>query len=51
MTLTLVIAILFTIAFFLSLWKRTGRPWWLITIAFLAGAIINWLRYLDIIHS
>ena len=43
--LTLIIAILFTLAAIGSLFYRRGSYWWLAPLVFTAGAIINWLRY------
>jgi hypothetical protein len=51
MTLTLIVAILFTIAALLSPFNRASRHRWLLTAAFAAGAVINWLRYFEVLRS
>jgi hypothetical protein len=50
MTVKLILAILFTLGFVASLIKRTGKPWWLLPVALLAAAAVNWLRYFEIVH-
>ena len=46
--LTLVIAILFTLAAIVSLVARRGRNWWALTLLLAAAAIINWLRWFEV---
>lgn len=48
MSLTLIIAVLFTVAAALSLLRRTGRYWWALPLVFAAAATINWLRYFEV---
>ena len=50
MSLTLIVAILFTIAAVVALIYRRGSYWWLAPLAFTAGAVINWLRYFQILN-
>lgn len=50
MTLTLIIAILFTAAVVITLFTRKTRYWWLIVITFAIAAGINWLRYFEVIR-
>jgi hypothetical protein len=48
MSITLIVAILFTLAALASLFARKRRNWWLLTLLFVIGAAINWLRYFEI---
>ncbi len=48
MTLTLVIAILFTIAAIGSTFSRKSRTWWALSLLLAIAAIINWLRYFEV---
>ncbi len=48
MNLTLVIAILFTIAAIASTFSRKSRYWWALSLLLSAAAIINWLRYFEV---
>jgi len=48
MSLTLVVAILFTLGAIVSAVVRKGRNWWFLTLLFVAAAAINYLRYLEI---
>lgn len=50
MSLTLIVAILFTVAVPISLLRRTASYWWLAPLIFTIGAIINWLRYFEVIQ-
>ena len=50
MSLTLVIAILFTLAAAVSLLRRVGRYWWIMPLALTAAATINWLRYFGVLQ-
>jgi hypothetical protein len=48
MTLTLVIAILFTLAAVAALVRPHPRYRWAMPVIFALGAVINWLRYFDV---
>lgn len=48
MSLTLVIAILFTVATILSLIARRGRTWWVLCLLFALAALINWARWFEL---
>jgi hypothetical protein len=48
MNLTLIIAILFTLAALMSLFNRTVRYAWLMTIVFALLAALNWARYFEV---
>lgn len=50
MSITLIVAILFTLAAAISLFNRRSKYWWLVTLLFTAGAAINWLRYYEILR-
>lgn len=50
MSITLIVAILFTIGAIVSAVVRKGRTWWVLTLLFAAAATINWLRWLEVIR-
>ncbi len=50
LTLTLIIAILFSLGAVASLFRRTSSYWWAFALVFAAGATINWLRYFEVIN-
>lgn len=46
--MTLIIAIVFTLAAIVSTFSRKSRYWWALTLLLAAAAIINWLRWFEV---
>lgn len=46
--LTLVIAIVFTLAAIASTFSRKSRYWWGLTLLLAIAAIVNWLRWFEV---
>ncbi len=46
--ITLIIAILFTLGAIASSFSRKSRTWWVLTLLLAIAAIVNWLRYFEV---